>query len=305
MPKGRGFLGCSQRTRHATPKGERCDRLTRALVAWLSPPIHRRRFPQALRYVDSLAHGEPERPSSPALKGGVFWRRKITAWRWWRRKAGRLSGCQWYRHCARSRTSGHSYPRCPAGRRVDVYLSSRKSPEPRESCKAARGLLCRHGLSGTPSSERERLWRQRSPPEGLGIYRRSGHPSDRGRAEGSGDALWIPLSRSVTRIARVTHRRWQSCRQRARESGGRSGRHYLFVLRTSVRAMSFIQAAAGEAKDREHCERIDGPCIGRDWGGGRARNSLNSTALSGTTLASSLLTSTPSPPKIPTTRRSM
>src|SRR5260221_2660847 len=79
MPKGRGFLGCSQRTRHATPKGERCDRLTRALVAWLSPPLHRRRFPQALRYVDSLAHGEPERPSSPALKGGVFWRRKITA----------------------------------------------------------------------------------------------------------------------------------------------------------------------------------------------------------------------------------
>src|SRR5258706_4029170 len=77
MPKGRGFLGCSQRTRHATPKGERCDRLTRALVAWLSPPLHRRRFPQALRYVDSLAHGEPERPSSPALKGGVFWRRKI------------------------------------------------------------------------------------------------------------------------------------------------------------------------------------------------------------------------------------
>src|SRR5258708_4515741 len=78
MPKGRGFLGCSQRTRHATPKGERCDRLTRALVAWLSPPLHRRRFPQSLRYVDSLAHGEPERPSSPALKGGVFWRRKIT-----------------------------------------------------------------------------------------------------------------------------------------------------------------------------------------------------------------------------------
>src|SRR5258708_10879906 len=77
MPKGRGFLGCSQRTRPATPKGERCDRLTRALVAWLSPPLHRRRFPQALRYVDSLAHGEPERPSSPALKGGVFWRRKI------------------------------------------------------------------------------------------------------------------------------------------------------------------------------------------------------------------------------------
>src|SRR5260221_12550308 len=77
MPKGRGFLGCSQRTRHATPKGERCDRLTRALVAWLSPPLHRRRFPQALRYVDSLAHGEPERHSSPALKGGVFWRRKI------------------------------------------------------------------------------------------------------------------------------------------------------------------------------------------------------------------------------------
>src|SRR5260221_14556638 len=82
MPKGRGFLGCSQRTRHATPKGERRDRLTRALVAWLSPPLHRRRFPQALRYVDSLAHGEPERPSSPALKGGVFWRRKIRKTFW-------------------------------------------------------------------------------------------------------------------------------------------------------------------------------------------------------------------------------
>jgi len=78
MPKGRGFLGCSQRTRHATPKGERRDRLTRALVAWLSPPLHRRRFPQALRYVDSLPHGEPARHSSPALKGGVFWRSKLT-----------------------------------------------------------------------------------------------------------------------------------------------------------------------------------------------------------------------------------
>src|SRR5260221_14626173 len=87
MPKGRGFLGCSQRTRHATPKGERCDRLTRALVAWVSPPLHRRRFPQALRYVDSLAHGEPERHASPALKGGVFWRRKISG--------SNATGCTW------------------------------------------------------------------------------------------------------------------------------------------------------------------------------------------------------------------
>jgi putative resolvase len=31
-----------------------------------------------------------------------------------------------------------------------VYLRSRKSPEPRESCRAARSLLRRHGLSGTP-----------------------------------------------------------------------------------------------------------------------------------------------------------
>ena len=56
----------------------RCDRLTRSLAAWISPPLHRRRFPQALRYAGSVAHGEPERHSSPALKGGVFWRRKIT-----------------------------------------------------------------------------------------------------------------------------------------------------------------------------------------------------------------------------------
>src|SRR5258708_7659083 len=50
MPKGRGFLGCSQRTRHAHPKVKRCDRLTRAVGTWLSPPLHRRTFPQALRY---------------------------------------------------------------------------------------------------------------------------------------------------------------------------------------------------------------------------------------------------------------
>jgi hypothetical protein len=50
MPKGRGFLGCSPRTRHAHPQVKRCDRLTRALGTWLSPPLHRRPFPQALRY---------------------------------------------------------------------------------------------------------------------------------------------------------------------------------------------------------------------------------------------------------------
>src|SRR5260221_8390433 len=79
MPKGRGFLGCSRRTRHARPKAKRCDRLTRSLGPWLSAPLHRRRFPQALRYAGSVAHGELERHSSPALKGGVFWRRKITS----------------------------------------------------------------------------------------------------------------------------------------------------------------------------------------------------------------------------------
>src|SRR5260221_4127864 len=77
MPKGRGFLGCSRRTRQAHPKVKPCDRLTRALEPWLSVPLHRRRFPQALRYRGSLAHGEPERPSSPGLKSGVFWRRRI------------------------------------------------------------------------------------------------------------------------------------------------------------------------------------------------------------------------------------
>src|SRR5712664_4250451 len=77
MPQGRGFLGCSRRTRHAHPKVKRCDRLTRALEPWLSVPLHRRRFPQALRYRGSLAHGEPERPSSPGLQSGVFWRRRI------------------------------------------------------------------------------------------------------------------------------------------------------------------------------------------------------------------------------------
>src|SRR5712664_3457864 len=77
MPQGRGFLGCSRRSRHAHPKVKRCDRLTRALEPWLSVPLHRRRFPQALRYRGSLAHGEPERPSSPGLQSGVFWRRRI------------------------------------------------------------------------------------------------------------------------------------------------------------------------------------------------------------------------------------
>src|SRR5260370_22353784 len=50
MPKGRGFLGCSQRTRHAHPKVKRCDRLTRALGTLLSAPLPKRTFPQALRY---------------------------------------------------------------------------------------------------------------------------------------------------------------------------------------------------------------------------------------------------------------
>src|SRR5258708_4369016 len=78
MPKGRGFPGRTLRTRHAHPKGRRCDRLTRSLDSWLSSPLHRRRFPQALRYEGSLAHSEPERHSSPGLKSGVFWRRMIT-----------------------------------------------------------------------------------------------------------------------------------------------------------------------------------------------------------------------------------
>src|SRR5260221_9997011 len=78
MPKGRGFPGRTLRTRHAHPKGRRCDRLTRSLDSWLSSPLHRRRFPQALRYEGSLAHSEPERHSSPGLKSGVFWRRMIS-----------------------------------------------------------------------------------------------------------------------------------------------------------------------------------------------------------------------------------
>src|SRR5260221_158776 len=173
MPKGRGFLGCSQRTRHATPKGERCDRLTRALVAWLSPPLHRRRFPQALRYVDSLAHGEPERPSSPALKGGVFWRRKI-------REA--------------SATRGHTgalWLPSPEGRGAGVGAS-----EGTESVTPQASSACR---SGCPLAARAESSRQR--PRARLAARRPPHSA----------ARWRPrrrrrCDRSPPHARRATHR---------------------------------------------------------------------------------------------------
>jgi hypothetical protein len=45
----RGIPGPNTAAR-ASPVG-----LTRSLGAWVSHPLHRRRFPQALRYVDNLA----------------------------------------------------------------------------------------------------------------------------------------------------------------------------------------------------------------------------------------------------------
>lgn len=81
-----GFLGHSLRTRQADVCCDR-DRLTRAVVAWVSPPLHRRRFPRALRYRERRVHRLPERHSSPCLKTGGIWRRvdnsraRITAMR--------------------------------------------------------------------------------------------------------------------------------------------------------------------------------------------------------------------------------
>src|SRR5260370_13848657 len=69
MPKGRGFLGCSQRTRHAHPQVKRCDRLTRALGTWLSPPLHRRTFPQALRYCTQSTTRRARAPFIPRTEG--------------------------------------------------------------------------------------------------------------------------------------------------------------------------------------------------------------------------------------------
>ena len=69
MPKGRGFLGCSQRTRQAHPKVKRCDRLTRALGTWLSPPLHRRKFPQALRYCRQSTTRRARAPFIPSPEG--------------------------------------------------------------------------------------------------------------------------------------------------------------------------------------------------------------------------------------------
>src|SRR5258708_37941437 len=88
MPKGRGFLGCSQRTRHAHPKVKRCDRLTRALGTWLSPPLHRRTFPQALRYCTQSTTRRARVPFIPRTEvrglltekdkrlGSLLWRRR-------------------------------------------------------------------------------------------------------------------------------------------------------------------------------------------------------------------------------------
>ena len=69
MPKGRGFLGCSPRTRHAHPKVKRCDRLTRALDSWLSSPLHRRKFPQALRYCRQSTTRRARTPFIPSPQG--------------------------------------------------------------------------------------------------------------------------------------------------------------------------------------------------------------------------------------------
>src|SRR5260370_14757134 len=78
MPKGRGFLGCSQRTRHAHPKVKRCDRLTRALGTWLSPPLHRRTFPQALRYCRQSTTRRARAPFIPRTEVRGLLTEKIT-----------------------------------------------------------------------------------------------------------------------------------------------------------------------------------------------------------------------------------
>src|SRR5260221_4265563 len=69
MPKGRGFLGRSQRTRQAHPKVKRCDRLSRAVGTWLSPPLHRRKRRQALRYCRQSTTRRARAPFIPSPEG--------------------------------------------------------------------------------------------------------------------------------------------------------------------------------------------------------------------------------------------
>src|SRR5260221_2941934 len=64
-----GFLGCSQRTRPAHPKVKRCDRLTRALRTWVSSSLHRRTFPQALRYGTQSTTRRARAPCIPSPQG--------------------------------------------------------------------------------------------------------------------------------------------------------------------------------------------------------------------------------------------
>src|SRR5260221_10552389 len=64
-----GFLGCSQRTRPAHSKVKRCDRLTRAVRTWVSSSLHRRTFPQALRYGTQSTTRRARAPFIPSPEG--------------------------------------------------------------------------------------------------------------------------------------------------------------------------------------------------------------------------------------------
>src|SRR5258707_5774762 len=64
-----GILGCSQRTRPAHPKVKRCDRLTRAVRTWVSSSLHRRTFPQALRYGRQSTTRRARAPCIPSPEG--------------------------------------------------------------------------------------------------------------------------------------------------------------------------------------------------------------------------------------------
>src|SRR5258708_22573184 len=68
-PKPGGFLGCSQRTRQAHPEVKRCDRLTRAVRAWVSSSLHKRKFPQALRYYRPSTTRRARAPFIPRPEG--------------------------------------------------------------------------------------------------------------------------------------------------------------------------------------------------------------------------------------------
>ena len=68
--------------------------LTRALAPWLSAPLHRRKFPQTLRYADSIAYRAQTTPFIPSPHGrGLGTQEKVeqmkgTGWLWARPRGG-------------------------------------------------------------------------------------------------------------------------------------------------------------------------------------------------------------------------